>query len=36
MTKPINKQIAKLPKTVPPTPIFFLNLNIGICSLENV
>ena len=36
MIKPINKQIAKLPKTVPPTPIIFLILNIGICSLENV
>jgi hypothetical protein len=34
MIKPINKQIAKHPKTIPPTPIFFLTLNIGICSLE--
>ena len=36
MIKPINKQIARLPKTVPPTPIIFLILNIGICSLEKV
>ena len=36
MIKPINKQIARLPKTVPPTPIIFLILNIGICSLQKI
>ena len=36
MIKPINKQIARLPKTVPPTPIIFLILNIGICSLKKI